>query len=1189
LSARQVPKSIYYVLVSLFALTLTLPMWLAHIPAAGADEGSTAPVGLRVNDLAEPADLDDLSSPSFSWQVLSTTQSAYRIVVSSDAVTAAEGTGDTWDSGKVASAEQTNVPYGGPELEPNQRYYWSVETWDADDVASGPSETTWFGTAPGSTWGDSEAIWASLPDNDAVTWGDYTATMNVTITQTALGVLFRAPDSSNGLMWQFRADTNTIVPHTLKNGTYAALPAVQLPAGTIALNTPLEIAITVEGTTVTTSIDGTEVHETEMADAPAEGKIGFRTGRTEAGQVHDVAVTAADGTDLLTNDFASSNPFSCGSIEGGNYLVKNSLACTVASPDQNDDWALLRTEFAPKQDDIVAATLYATAGDFRDHKQYAYKAYINGEFVGLGPTNHIDAENRYDGFDVTDLITSGDNAIGVIAYTQNEQNQRFIAMLRIDYADGTTQTVSSGDDWQTMTGGEVWPDVGSIGTNFYAAPKENLDLQHFPSGFDEAGFDDSAWQPATVKTQFEQLEATPTAKVEEQLHAPVNITEVGDGHYFVDFGETWIGGVNLTFENGTAGQQVDLRFAEVPTTKGGTTAKYQLNTGNTYQDVVTLRDGEQTIETWGMRVFRYVEIIGAPEEITAENLSALALVYPFNEEASSFTSSNDNLNQVYELSKHSIEALNVNFYTDSWTRERINYEADAYLQQMSTLYLMEDLSLGQYSMNYFESNRTWPTEWPIYVVLAVHDAWAQTGNIGQVSSYYDNLVEKLPTQWLNDDTGLIGKSDRSNGCNSQTDCDIVDWPTSQRDGYEYRYYNTVLNALSYRAYVDMANMAEALDKPEDATTFQNIADGIRDGMNEHLFDAENNRYDDGMTVDGTLTGHYSLHASAFSLAFGVVDDAHAASVAEYVASRGMACSVYCAGFSITGLFNGGQADAAIDQLSADGTSSWMNMIDRGAGATSEAWDESQKSNLTYSHPWAASPAFHVPSGLFGIKPVTAGYSTFEIAPQPGSLDYGTVTVPTVKGEVGAGFAHDGAGDLAVIAQVPGNTSASVTVPVPDGTTQVFVDGDAVDVTPTGGNVVLEDVTAGCHLVTLSAGSDAASDANLTSICDPTTDEPGPEPAPAWDSTATYNEGDTVTYNGSTWEASWWTRNQAPGDAYGPWQEIKVDDDGNTVWTPSRIYDTGDVVIYESEFYVAKWWTRNQAPGDQWGPWELQEG
>jgi chitodextrinase len=39
-----------------------------------------------------------------------------------------------------------------------------------------------------------------------------------------------------------------------------------------------------------------------------------------------------------------------------------------------------------------------------------------------------------------------------------------------------------------------------------------------------------------------------------------------------------------------------------------------------------------------------------------------------------------------------------------------------------------------------------------------------------------------------------------------------------------------------------------------------------------------------------------------------------------------------------------------------------------------------------------------------------------------------------------------------------------------------------------------------------------------------------------------------------------------------------------VWTPSRIFVAGDVALYQGTLYEAKWWTRNQAPGDPYGPW-----
>jgi 5'-nucleotidase len=92
-------------------------------------------------------------------------------------------------------------------------------------------------------------------------------------------------------------------------------------------------------------------------------------------------------------------------------------------------------------------------------------------------------------------------------------------------------------------------------------------------------------------------------------------------------------------------------------------------------------------------------------------------------------------------------------------------------------------------------------------------------------------------------------------------------------------------------------------------------------------------------------------------------------------------------------------------------------------------------------------------------------------------------------------------------------------------------------------------------------------------------------APAWSASKVYNAGDKVSYNGSTWQALWWTQNQAPGDAWGPWQQIVVSPDGTAVWTPTRVFTTGDVVVYQGKRYVAKWWTRNQAPGDPYGPWK----
>jgi predicted extracellular nuclease len=92
--------------------------------------------------------------------------------------------------------------------------------------------------------------------------------------------------------------------------------------------------------------------------------------------------------------------------------------------------------------------------------------------------------------------------------------------------------------------------------------------------------------------------------------------------------------------------------------------------------------------------------------------------------------------------------------------------------------------------------------------------------------------------------------------------------------------------------------------------------------------------------------------------------------------------------------------------------------------------------------------------------------------------------------------------------------------------------------------------------------------------------------PAWNASTVYTAGNTVSYQGSTWQALWWTQNQTPGDPYGPWEQIATTVDGTAIWTASRFFNTGEVAVYQGHKYVAQWWTRDQTPGQPYGPWQL---
>src|SRR5690242_14600651 len=97
----------------------------------GVAHAAGPPTQLTVGDQVRPLNVE--GAPAFGWMPSSDkgndVQSAYQLTVAK-----ADGTA-VWDSGKVASGDQSYVPYRGPALAGGEAYTWTVKTWDKDGVA----------------------------------------------------------------------------------------------------------------------------------------------------------------------------------------------------------------------------------------------------------------------------------------------------------------------------------------------------------------------------------------------------------------------------------------------------------------------------------------------------------------------------------------------------------------------------------------------------------------------------------------------------------------------------------------------------------------------------------------------------------------------------------------------------------------------------------------------------------------------------------------------------------------------------------------------------------------------------------------------------------------------------------------------------------------------------------------------
>lgn len=526
--------------------------------------------------------------------------------------------------------------------------------------------------------------------------------------------------------------------------------------------------------------------------------------------------------------------------------------------------------------------------------------------------------------------------------------------------------------------------------------------------------------------------------------------------YFIDFGKAAFATIDFIYKAKTAhtltfriGEQLEgkninrepfkkshIRYQEIQVPVKPEQTEYQLSVKADKRNTLT---GKALPLPEGFPVlmpFRYAEVEGAQETITADNFKQLAHFSYWDEGASSFKSSNDTLNQIWGLCKYSIKATTFNgLYVDG-DRERIPYEADAYLNQLSHYTTDREYAIARQTIEYFMEHPTWPTEWQQHVALMFHADYMYTGNTELIEKYYERLKYKTLYELANED-GLITSTKMTPELMAnlgfpkkmkETFRDIVDWPSAgwggdptnkgERDGYVFKDYNTVVNAFYYQNMKIMAEFAQVLGKTQESMDFQLRALKAKKAVNAQMFDSER-----GIYVDGIGTDHAALHANMLPLAFNMVPEEHIESVVEHVKSRGMACSVYGSQYLMDGLYNAGAADYALDLLTDTSERSWYNMIRIGSTITLEAWDLKYKNNLDWNHAWGAVPANTIPRGLWGIQPKTPGFGIATIKPQMSDLKNSSIEVPTINGTIKGEYVFKNARLQVYTIEIPANMVA----------------------------------------------------------------------------------------------------------------------------------------------------------------------
>ncbi len=587
-----------------------------------------------------------------------------------------------------------------------------------------------------------------------------------------------------------------------------------------------------------------------------------------------------------------------------------------------------------------------------------------------------------------------------------------------------------------------------------------------------------------------------------EIQSPVSILKKNHGIYFLDFGKDGFAQLQLHVESDRndsiwieAGEALEspsnilksngsIRYIKQSLflSKGSHdyTIKWPVNEKRNKRYPILMPD-----DIGEVFPFRYVTIENFHGAINKGSVKRKLIHYQFDENASYFNSSDTVLNQVWDLCKYSVKATSFTGYYVDGDRERLPYEADALINQLSHYAVDAEYSMARRSIEYVIFHPTWPTEWSLQNIMLLWNDYLYTGDLSFIKKYYTELQKKILTD-LAGENGLI-----STKTNKQTPeflrsihilkdfdgkhglKDNVDWPQrgdyigkekeygGETDGFVFSNYNAVINAYYYHDLILMQKMATLLNKANDAKLYDAQAKKIYRSFQQIFRDERT-----GLIKDGDTTNHTSLHANMFALAFGLIPKTDLANTVSFIKSRKMACSVYGAQFLLEALFDNQEDGYAIDLLSSTAQRSWYNMIRTGSTITMEAWDKLYKPNLDLNHAWGTAPANIIVRKLMGVTPLSPGADTIQIKPQMGDLSFATLSTTLLKGKVSVSYKSNKTHkETAVI--IPGAVVANVSLKSDAHFKNLFMDGNQISVQAgRDGFFEIKNINSGSHLFIL---------------------------------------------------------------------------------------------------------------------------
>lgn len=749
----------------------------------------------------------------------------------------------------------------------------------------------------------------------------------------------------------------------------------------------------------------------------------------------------------------------------------------------NDDYTYFRKTAKLPNKTIKKAITYISVC-------HSYELYVNGQFVGKGFNHHYPQYSYYNAWDITALLNkNSENLLACLTHWYGGGQGRatgsrgMISKTIIEYSDGSQTIIGSDKTWK-QTQASQWavgqPQRGGEGVGRI----ETIDSRKSIANWNNLKLDDSNWKnaaeigPQPTAPWTGTLQSDLTRVVEKEIKAK-SIQNLGNGKYLIDLGKVYAGSFKIAFNERTAGDTIKMLGGYALNPDGTISVKSNQSTNLSFNFVPSGNNAVFNPNVYfGMR---YLQIDNAPNELNQNNVSFISRHFELDPSHSSFQSSNEMLNNVWELMKHTLILGAQENFVDTPTREKGAFLLDSWSQAVPCMSVMYDRTMNMRVLNEFleSQDQYWPDgrlnavypnvdggrdipDFTQSYLLWVWDYYTQTGNIEFIKNNYSRLkkIADYVDTYKNESTGLIHQLKGGKG---PYEYGIIDWPPTMRYGYDMSVESkTVIDAYAYEDFNILSKIAEITGNTADKKLYTDKAEAIKKAINTHLI-SQNGLYIDGIHNNQTVSTHVSQHANILPYALNIVPENNKKQVIDEIKRLKMSVGMVPLRWLPESLGLADEGEHLVDLYTNTKWDGWAKTIALGGTATWESWD-ADGTNQSMSHPWGTVGLLGMQNYILGIKALTPQHEKIQIKPLwfRNKLTYAKGTYPTDKGDIKVDWNYSN-NKYTLKISIPDNCTAKVYLPKCGKTTNTIkVDNKEVTATEEGNYLYIDEIGSGEH-------------------------------------------------------------------------------------------------------------------------------